>query len=167
VVPVLRGALTDVDSRVRSAALGSLGEMGPAAHPAVSEIARELKDVAWSQRGTAARALGNVGPEARVAIPSIREALRDEELAVRVEAAVALWKVGGEVEGPLRVLLGALDSISSTERVLEALGDMGPKARAAVPALLRLIREGRHEAERMRAARALKSIAPEGVAAER
>ena len=86
----------------------------------------------------AAVALGNLGPAAQAAVPAlIHTALWDEDAAVRVEAAVALWKI--DRKGPLAIPALA-DALADENELIcwmaaDSLGQIGPEAREAVPAL--------------------------------
>ena len=75
----------------------------------------------------------------------IRAALWDEDPAVRLVASMALWKV--DRKGPLVVpaLIKALDDANELICwiAVEFLGEMGPAAREAVPALRQAQRDNR------------------------
>ncbi len=60
--------LEDPDSRIRQRALKQLGDLGPAAKPAVEAMIIALKDQDPMVRRLAALALGQVGPEAKDAV---------------------------------------------------------------------------------------------------
>src|SRR5262249_19434764 len=102
-----------------------------------------LQDEIELVRFHAAVALGNLGCAARSAVPAlIRTALRDEEPAVRLEAAMALWKI--DHKGPL--VVPALNKALADDNELicwmaaDRLGQIGPEARDAVPALQQALR---------------------------
>ena len=69
--------LKDPDSRIRQRALEQLGDLGPAAKPAVGAMIDALKDQDPEIRRLAARALGAVGPDAKEAVPALGERLKD------------------------------------------------------------------------------------------
>src|SRR5262249_4600638 len=90
----------------------------------------------------AAIALGDLGPGGRAAVPAlIHASLWDEEPAVRVGAAWALWKIDRKGALVLHVLVSALGEANELICwvAAECLGQMGPAAREAVPALLRAL----------------------------
>jgi HEAT repeat protein len=90
----------------------------------------------------AAVALGNLGRNARPAVPAlIYTALWDEDPAVRVEAAVSLWKVERNPPLVIPVLIEAFaaDNELICWMAVDALGQIGPEAREAVPALRRAL----------------------------
>jgi HEAT repeat protein len=143
VLPALHAALREValndgDDGVRAEAVRALLRAGPEPATQVGALVDSLDSGVDVVRFHTAIALGDLGPAGRPAVPGlIRAALWDEDPAVRVEAAMALWKI--DRKGPLVIpaLVGALDD--SNELICwiaaEYLGQMGPAAREAVPAL--------------------------------
>ena len=81
-------ALEDESVRVREAAAGVLGEVGPeeGVVPALIQALGEVQSI----RGKAAWAMREIGPEAREAVPALIRALGDETESVRVAAVEAL-----------------------------------------------------------------------------
>ncbi len=143
VLPALRtaleqAALHDGDDGIRAEAAQALLRAGP--QPATEAAA--LLDALHSQldvvRFHAAIALGDLGPAGQPAVPAlIHASLWDEEPAVRVGAAMALWKIDRNGPLVLQVLVQALDNPNELICwvAAEYLGQMGPAARLAVPAL--------------------------------
>jgi HEAT repeat protein len=92
-----------------------------------------------------------MGEAAREAVPALVACLEEassSENWVRLEAAVALWRIEHRVDRALPALIGLLQDPgpavaipSIVTRAAEALGEMGARARAAVP-LLRQAAEG-------------------------
>src|SRR5205085_171038 len=67
-LPALEAALENPDAQVRGAAAGVLGDLGPAAAPAVPALAKRLAAPDHKEmRQAAAVALGQIGPAAREA----------------------------------------------------------------------------------------------------
>lgn len=134
-VRALRTGLADSDVRVRRHSVESLGQLGPIAAAASSDLVSLLSDD--TVRETTLRSLVQVGP---AAAPDLVAALKDDD--VRLEAASALKQidpsaareagVGGVTAKDLPALRIALHSESrSTElRVAAArqLGDLGVDA---------------------------------------
>jgi HEAT repeat protein len=93
----------------------------------------------WFERQQAADALGALGPAARDAAPELDEAMRDKQAQVRLSAAFALWRVNPkEPEPAVRVLVKLLASEQPQyvrQLTIQRLQEMGPAARAALPAL--------------------------------
>jgi HEAT repeat protein len=149
VLPGLRAALKEVtrndgDPGVRAEAVRALLRTGPQPATEIDGLVEALQSDVDVVRFHAAIALGNRGPESRPAVPAlIHASLWDEEPAVRVEAARALWEIDPDTKGPLvlHVLTKALDEANELICWIAAdcLGQMGPLAREAVPALRRAL----------------------------
>jgi HEAT repeat protein len=147
VMPALRlalkeTALEDDDEFVRIRAAHALLQVGPEPDSEVAGLIDSLQNELEVLRFHAAVALGNLGRTARSAVSAlIHTALWDEDPAVRVEAAVSLWKI--ERKGPL--VIPVLSEALAAENELicwmaaDALGQIGPEAREAVPALRRAL----------------------------
>jgi hypothetical protein len=119
-----------------------------------------LRDSNWSHtvgsqtpHGRAAEVLDRIGQAAKQAVPELEKLLKSDNLMERAAAAGALWSVDGQAEAVLPVLMTLLEAkdlrppanwaARSRHRpgVLEKLGRMGPAARQAVPAILRVMKE--------------------------
>jgi HEAT repeat protein len=142
-VPLLRDALrtavlTAGDPEVRAAASEALVQVGPYARSAVPVLIENLKEDIRAVRWSAAHDLGEIGPEALDALPALTAAaLHDSVPRVRVEAAVAIWRIDRRINRVLSPLIGALKDSDELVRWIAAdcLGDIGPDAREALPAL--------------------------------
>jgi putative component of membrane protein insertase Oxa1/YidC/SpoIIIJ protein YidD len=131
------------------AALGLLGVTSISVlffdHSQSSQWVEKLRhDDLASNRGIAAWNLGECGPKCRGGIPALRDALAnsDEAEAVRVAAADALFKIDrtGSEESAIAYLTNQLYRAEQQRGVLpanaiRALGDAGPRAASALPAL--------------------------------
>jgi HEAT repeat protein len=137
--------------RVAALALARLGQ--PACVP---DLIKALKDTDASVRREGANALGRFGAKARAALPHLEEMLADEEASVSPRAAVALWRVDKEqattaVHHLSKMLNQALKQLSGKELdrvgkgVVEALGEIGPFAKAAIPALAEALKAPSNE----------------------
>jgi HEAT repeat protein len=143
VLPVIRAALketavNDIDESVRTQAGHALLQVGPEPDSEVAGLMDALQNELEVLRFHAAIALGDLGCEAQPAVPVlIHSALWDEDPAVRVEAAVALWKI--DRTGPL-VIPALIKALADGNELIcwiaaDCLGQIGPEARQAVPAL--------------------------------
>ena len=146
-IPALIEALNDKARMVRFDATLALEEMGPDASNAVPALTKVLADsgkpgdpriagVAYLQ-AVAANALGKIGPAAATAVPQLKATLSATNSYLRGQAAAAIWRIDGDVDTVLPILL---KEISGTGGDLNwdwivALGEMGPRAKAAVPQL--------------------------------
>jgi HEAT repeat protein len=109
-------------------------------------------------RGAAAYALGRVGlPKAEV-VAAVEPLLEDADLNVRLDAAFVFGKYLHDPKG-VQLLIGHLSNRDPLIRWLAAfdLADIGPDARAAVPALEAALRDDDAEVRKI-AAEALKKI---------
>jgi tetratricopeptide (TPR) repeat protein len=119
-LPVLLQLAKSEDSRVRVTAVGGLAELGAAAVSAVPALAEALKDKDLNVRYFAAGALKKIGPAAAPAVPALIVALSTHPAT----------EPG--LEGPPRYYKDARTVAA------EALGAIGPPARAAAPRLREL-----------------------------
>ena len=135
-------ALNDGDDGVRAEAVRALLRAGSQPATEVGALADAPHSDIDVVRFHAAIALGDLGPAGRPAVPAlIHASLWDEEPAVRVEAAMALWKIDDKGPLVLHVLIKALDDANELICWIaaECLGQMGPAARDALPALRRAL----------------------------
>jgi HEAT repeat protein len=158
-VPALIKALEHEDARLHSPAAYSLGRMGPAAKAALPALTKALrdsdphvrinaadalrriddssagapalievcKDASPSNRCTAAMVLADFGPAAKDAVPALLELLKDSDPYIPSYAAFALWKVAQHER--------AIPALIEHGPASEFLGQIGPDAKAAAPAL--------------------------------
>ena len=144
VLPALRAALKetalkDDDEAVHTRAAHAVLQVGPQPLSAVAALSDALQEELDVVRFHAAIALGDIGREARPAVAVLTHAaLWDEDPAVRVEAAVALWKIDRN-KAPL-VIPALIRALGDANELIcwiaaDCLGQMGPAAWAAVPAL--------------------------------
>jgi HEAT repeat protein len=143
VLPALRAALGeaalhDGDEGIRAEAVRAFLRAGPQPVTDAAALADALQSEIDVVRFHAAVALGDLGPHGQSAVATlIHASLWDEEPAVRLEAAIALWKI--ERKGPLvvHVLTEALGNVNELICWLAAeyLGQIGPEAHEAIPAL--------------------------------
>jgi HEAT repeat protein len=138
-IPALLGIIARADADPLSAlmAISTLGRMGPAAEAAVPALAKKLgTDDAISM--TTLEALAQLGPAARIAIPALRSTLASSSVVYyRIKAAVALCKIDEKTDPYVPVIVECLRDKSPAVRgaAISALGDLGPIAVSAVPAL--------------------------------
>jgi HEAT repeat protein len=146
----------------RVTARKALEKIGLKAVPALIEALDDTQpQVVWS----AAEALGNIGTKAEKAVPALRkvlgtkESVRGAEL-IRREAAIALWKITSKTEKTVPVLIYILNFSNESDRELaaDALGDIGPKAKKAIPDLTKAAQEADRGSLRTAAKYALKKI---------
>jgi HEAT repeat protein len=141
-VSVLAQALKDPDKDVRRNAVRPLRRVvirdrsssDPAAAKAVvTALADALKDPDAGVRRAAASSLGALGPEAVDAIPALAATTMDSDPSVRNATIEALGRMGSPAAVP--VLVQALKDPQTASLAVRALGNLGPTARGAIPAL--------------------------------
>ena len=172
---------------VRRLAAIALGQVGPEAKDAVSELAELMKDRDASvaieavssltrigkaavpklvealqgedqrSRSWAAGALGRIGPDADSAGPALLEAIKDKNRQVSSDASTALG--GIQTKKTLSMLLAALGDTDPQTRpaIILALGRFRDESKQVVPALDALLLD-KDTMIRERAVRALGSI---------
>lgn len=107
-----------------------LASFGPRVVPL---LMKALSDSEPGRREAAADMLGRIGPPARPAVPALLAALKDKSSAVALMAAMALAEIDPTRSGAaVKLLTDACD----VPGAVFALANIGPNARAAVPALI-------------------------------
>lgn len=141
--PLLDALTGENDEASLNATLG-LGKMGPKAKDAVVPLMARLNDSNVTRRYATARVLGKIGPEARAAEKPLRALLKDKDAGVRVSATLALARINREyVPTAVADLTAVVKDKQSKVREFSAsaLGEIGPAAKAAVPALIDLLHD--------------------------
>lgn len=183
-VPVLVQALKEKDPQLRLLAAEALGQIGPDAAPAVPELTELLKDADPGLRQAAAASLGSLGTAAESAVAGLIDLLRQgakarsasarpfvpgkppprtdpKELDTAMVAARALGRIGGTAVPALAKALPEPDR-EIREHAALALARIGPPAKAAVPALIKVLQDEKaDDGVRGAAARALAAIGPD------
>ncbi|VTR98626.1 heat repeat-containing protein : Marine sediment metagenome DNA, contig: S01H1_L06444 (Fragment) OS=marine sediment metagenome GN=S01H1_15791 PE=4 SV=1: HEAT_2: HEAT_2 [Gemmata massiliana] len=167
-VPALERALADPEFSVRFAAAQALIKPNdeerilPSA-AVVPVLIEGLKQYDGAIRWTAARSLQVVGTIARSAAPELKRVLGDRKLEVAREAAFALAHVAPtEAADAVPVLIRALTVENGRDYfywAAPALGEIGPLAKAAVPALSERLKD-KDLHKRLAAAEAVVRIDP-------
>jgi len=141
-VSVLAQALKDPDNNVRRNAVRPLRRVvirdrsssDPATTRAVvTALVDALTDPDGAVRRATASSLGAIGPEAVDAIPALAATAMDSDPSVRNATIEALGRMGSPAAVP--VLVQALKDPETASLAVRALGNMGPTARGAIPAL--------------------------------
>lgn len=138
-LPLLIDALDHEDRHVRREAAGALGELGATAEPAVPALIRAIEDDDRKLAARAIRALGCIGPAAKPAMPRLIAILSGTHFVCTRQAAWALSQLGAAAVDPLLQAIRTGDLYTRCEAIW-ALAQMGREARAAVPALINLLR---------------------------
>jgi HEAT repeat protein len=145
--PQLIAALSDASSTVRVAAAEALAQVGRrSSTDAVVALSKALSDPDPEVRNLASVALGSIGPKAAPAVPDLVRTLSDPVDYVRAPAADALGAMGAkasEAVGPLAARLLTNDQGFVLASIAYALGDIGPAAKDAIPALEQVLAKRR------------------------
>ncbi len=160
-VPRLIGLLKEGDGSLVWAAAIALGNIGPAAKEAAPALVKLLNDSDLHVRLSAAKALTQVGEKER-GIQALEKLLKAKDDDVRISAAHALFKLGRRREEAVSIIAEGLSPDKGFNARFSAavfLADLGPDAKAAIPALTRALGDG-EQIVRGHAARALGEIGP-------
>jgi HEAT repeat protein len=137
-IPLLVQLLHDENPDYRIEAIHAFCGIGPFPGDYLPVLLAALKDPVAKVRIFALAAMRDMGRNHTAPPEPMLAALKDSSLDVRVTAAFTLWKLTGRTDG-VRVLVEGLNATDKEIREYAAarLGDIGPEARAAIPALLK------------------------------
>ncbi|HYH64444.1 MAG TPA: HEAT repeat domain-containing protein, partial [Urbifossiella sp.] len=168
-------------AEVRQLAAHTLGQMGPAAEPAVPALARALADPSRNVRLTAADALAHIGKGAAPAAPALGRAFRDEPpnvgdqkgLEESSSARLAIIRALAAAGEPGRKVLGEVvvpimvDDLKNDRTVRVATGTQlsacGPVAAPCLPHIVAQLRKRPSEILDNELFAAVIDLGPEGV----
>ncbi len=161
-VPLLREILSKRNEKYYIAE--ALGELGPAAAPAVPELTHLLGSNSYPVRRAGALALGKIGPDALDALPQLIQALDDpqEYHGYPGPLAQAIANMGPQTV-PYLITVLETENFRIREGVAKTLGEIGADAEAAIPALIEKLSE--KEKRPHVYASALGKIGPKGIPA--
>lgn len=132
--------LRDTDRDVREAAALALGKVGPAAWSAAPALGNMLGNDHINVRKAAVAALVKLGPDAWGATPSLIPALKNAE--IHEDVLRALVGIGKEAVRPLVNRLAESRDAQERLEIVNILGQIGPDAKAAIPALTTIANGG-------------------------
>ena len=137
-IPALLEGLKNKDANIRKNAAFALGEIGPEAESAISELSRVLKkDPDREVRKNAAFALGEIGSPS---IGILIKCLGDRDSRVRRNVAAALVRIGYPAVSCLINLLHDNRPVIR-KNAAGILGRIGPRAKDAVPTLEKFLND--------------------------
>jgi HEAT repeat protein len=130
------------DNDARRAAAKALGEGGAESKAAVPALIKALKDRDTFVRRFSAQALGEIGPDAQSAVRPLTAAVDDAKKEVQSAAGAALGKLGPSgIESLIGILSDNGKDTAIRRQAIASLGDLGPAAHSAVPALTEVLKE--------------------------
>jgi HEAT repeat protein len=141
----LKAALESADDTVRWEAVLALGEERhhkPAreyVEQVLPLLERALADVNLDVRTKAAEALGQLGPEAKAAAGALVAALKDLNPQMKEAAVTSLYRIHPQHPAIVLALVQLLEE-APNRQPSPILAELGPRARPAVPQLVRLYR---------------------------
>jgi HEAT repeat protein len=142
IVEAMIVALADADAAVRSVAVKSVREVGPAGKSAIGPLTKLLANPGEKRhiRLEILLLLGELGPHAAAAVPAVTQVLlKSPERFSRTRALRTLEKIGLKQEGVLAALAASLagdQNVGIRLDSLELISRLGP---AAAPVTARLI----------------------------
>jgi HEAT repeat protein len=138
-VPLLRDQLKSPEARRRWSAVTLLARIGPADAALIDLLRPLLADGDGYVRRTTIDALGGLGPKAARAAADLEKTTQDPLVVNRIQAHVALIRVAGD-DRQVRALAAYLAVRNCPEgsaaSAAEHLGNLGKRARAALPQLV-------------------------------
>jgi HEAT repeat protein len=158
-------ALHDQDQLVRIYAAASLGRIGPGARDAVEPLLKLLQTEQDLQMvATVIHSFHELGPIAKPALPVLATMAANPECNSRLMAAWAMCRIGPEGRAKAAAFVPQLIVQLTTDKqpnsrrfAAEVLGEIGPTADGAIPALSAAT-EDQDRAVRQAAAKALEAI---------
>jgi len=156
--------------RLRLAAIGQLGELGPAAAPAVDVVLEALRTEERTGRAgvpqwiSVAYALRRISPTNRAAIAILLQRLENAQGLDRLNIGTELVRFDPSESHGLEVLAETLRSdpeANNRDYAAYVLRQAGPGARAVIPALKAALTDT-DERVRKAAASALRKVEPAG-----
>jgi hypothetical protein len=143
--PVLLDALNSEKVQYRWMAAEELGKIGKDAKYAVNALIHKLKDKNAVVRKYSAAALGSIGHDAKNAAQALKAALNDEDESVRLKAIDAVGSIGEADDEVMNTMIKLLSDKNNSVKThaVRSLAKFGPKAKAAVPVLKKILEKGR------------------------
>jgi HEAT repeat protein len=140
VEPILVAGLRDADGQVRLMSAQGLSSVRPVSEAAILGLANLLKDCEPATRAVAVQTLVNLRFQAKAALPAVVEALAMDDVIVRPHVTSLLQANRKESALLLAARLTDKDA-AARQRLAAVLGELGVEAKAAVPALIRLLND--------------------------
>jgi len=159
--PALVKALTDENALVRAQAAQAIGFLGSKSPQAVEALVTRVTDSDARVRRAAIAALQRLRPGPKVVLPLLAKVLDDADPSVVMPALQSLAEVGADA---MPTLIEALSYPGGRYWACLVLAEMGPKGKAAVPALVKLLSDKDPEV-RMQAVITLGEIGPDAKSA--
>jgi len=136
ILPFLISTTTDTDPNVAANAIRELGKLGPISPEILPVLKKALSSSNETIQQGGASAVADFGPDAAETIPLLIALIKNsgQYSLAKSEAVRALGELGQASPEVVSTLIGALESYTGGAEL--ALEQLGPEARAAVPALI-------------------------------
>ena len=137
-IPALEEALSDSQKMVRYCAVQGLGNIGPAAKGSAASVERLFADSDGTVRTRALLAYYQITGDGDKVAPGLAQELSDPDRMTSGFAAMWIPGIGPSAAQTVPSLVKALESSPHKDvrgRVVKTLGEIGPAAKSAVPAL--------------------------------
>jgi HEAT repeat protein len=174
-LPKLVESLKDADPFVRCEAVEDLGQIGPEARPALTDLRRALDDKDAHVRAFAALAVGRIDKDDKQAVRGLLAALADPSARVRDTAALGLAELAPRAGTAAPALLKALRSDADKDvrasaafalgRIALEVTDVGEPRADIIAALAQAARDDKHSDVRYWSIHALRRFGPDARAA--
>ena len=136
--------LDDESPQVRGHAAWALGQIGPPAKSAAEGLAKLFGDSHQGVRRQAVQAMISIRPGPKVGVPLFVKLMKDSDPGVQMRVLQAVAEAG---ENAVPAMIEALDTDAAYWACV-VLRDIGPAAKAAVPALTKALGDPRPEIRR-------------------
>ncbi len=124
----------------RSWASIALGAIGPHdEYDVVALLSERLDRFYLVDRQRALEGLAFLGPQAKAALPKVEALMDDPTKSVQHTAARTHWKITGDVDRAVSCLIELIPTMEHGTDAMDIIGEMGPEAKAAVPALIKAL----------------------------
>jgi HEAT repeat protein len=160
--PAVIARMKDPDDGIRMFACAVLADLAPDPKLAVPALGEALGDKSSGVRRAAAGALRPMAADAVALLPKLSPLLEDMDPSTRAQAARTLGAFGAKAAGVVPALIKHLETDpnhSVKDAALEALGAIGPLAKAALPAVMTVVK-GQDEMLRRTAIHAAIDLGP-------
>jgi len=150
---------------LRKTAVDALGQIGPFAKAAAPALISAMQDGSAYVRRRAAQALGRIGAQGEGVASALTRGLEDKDKRVRVWSASALQRVQPASGRGLAELVRFLGGGRRDKKkdAVRAIGEAGPAAKDAAPALIKAFKTIGQEGRMDFLAEALGKMGPAGI----
>lgn len=141
-IPALLTILNDHNSEVRNDAAWAIGAIAPEHQRVIPALIQTLTDTDERAQYGAMGALKKLGPRAKAAVPALKLLLKDKTAHLRDDVPGTLVAIAPEDAELVPALIAVLKDPSDQSMrlpVVTALGQLGPRAKPALPVLKALL----------------------------